>query len=54
MPETEDFIVKLSTPLAEALSLFGYWLTEERVSDTAIIFEFTSQDAPRLEVRIDK
>ena len=50
----EEFIEKLNEPLAGALCQFGYWFTGERESDTAIIFEFTSQEAPRIEVRIDK
>ena len=51
---TEEFIKSLSTPLAEALVQFGYWMTEERDTETQKIFEFTSQDAPRMEVRLDK
>lgn len=52
--EFEEFIKKLSSPLADALAQFNYSFTaEERESDTAIIFEFTSQEAPRIEVRID-
>jgi len=50
----EDFIERLNSPLAEALGNFGYWMTEERDTDTQKIFEFISVDAPRIEVRIDK
>ena len=55
MPEPlEEFIERLSTPLAEALVQFGYSFVAERESDTSRIFEFISADAPNLEVRIDK
>jgi len=50
----DDFIESLSNPLATALAPFGYWLTEESTTDTQIVFEFTSSEAPRIEVRIDK
>lgn len=51
---TEDFIKSLSDPLAEALNQFGYWFSAEKDTETQKIFEFTSADAPSLEVRIDK
>jgi len=55
IPQTiDDFIESLSTPLANCLVNYGYWLTGESTTDTQIVFEFTSSKAPRMEVRIDK
>ncbi len=50
----EEFIKKLSPPLADVLEKFGYSVNDERVADGQKIFEFTSSDAPRIEVRLDK
>ena len=50
----ESFVEHLSEPLAKALSQFGYSMVGERKKDGQLIFEFISQDAPRLEMRIGK
>ena len=50
----EDFLKKLSSPLAEALGQFDYYFAAESVTDTERIFEFLSADNPRIEVRIER
>jgi hypothetical protein len=48
------FIERLNEPLAICLANFGYYFASESEKDGQMIFEFLSEEAPRMEVRIDK
>jgi len=50
----EAFLDKLSDPLAEALIIFNYRQPDKRKIDGGISFTFLSDEAPRIEIRIDE